>query len=360
MARVLVPANIAAMEDDEFDPAQFTMERLTRNTNSLRVRATVPVQNQPHDEEVAVSESESLASPSDAASHRGAMESPLHYEAAGSMGSEPASPGQQQQYGSTQSSPLASPSAATSHPQDLPGEYDPNDYASLPVTEDVQDIFKYIGRYRPAPLEQLPMRLMPFIPEYIPAIGGTDEFIKVPRPDGQPDYLGLKVLDEPAPVQSDPTLLNLQLRTHGKEAAGVKMQLLGSIPHHAPDRQQRLATWISSIADLHKSRPSAAVSYSRPMPDVELLMQEWPPALEAALHASRLPTADLDLDLLSFAKLVCALLDVPVHSDGTVIESMHLLFTLYLSFKNNPYFRTQGSSCGSGSWPLSTASAQFS
>jgi len=46
----------------------------------------------------------------------------------------------------------------------------------------------------------------------------------------------VQVLDEPAPVQSDPTLLNLQLRTHGKEAAGVKMQLLGSIPHHAPDR----------------------------------------------------------------------------------------------------------------------------
>lgn len=63
--------------------------------------------------------------------------------------------------------------------------------------------------------------------------------------------------------------------------------------------------------------------------------------------------------MLSFAKLVCALLDVPVHSDGTVMESMHLLFTLYLSFKNNPYFRTQGSSCGSGSRPLSTASAQF-
>lgn len=38
-------------------------------------------------------------------------------------------------------------------------------------------------------------------------------------------------------------------------------------------RQQRLATWISSIAELHKSRPAAAVAYSRPMPDVELLMQ---------------------------------------------------------------------------------------
>jgi hypothetical protein len=57
----------------------------------------------------------------------------------------------------------------------------------------LQEIFKYIGRYNPGPLEQLPARLMPFIPEYIPAIGSTDEFIKVPRPDGQPDYLGLKV-----------------------------------------------------------------------------------------------------------------------------------------------------------------------
>lgn len=27
--------------------------------------------------------------------------------------------------------------------------------------------------------------------------------IKVPRPDGKPDYLGLKVLDEPAARQSD-------------------------------------------------------------------------------------------------------------------------------------------------------------
>lgn len=52
------------------------------------------------------------------------------------------------------------------------------------------------------------------------------------------------MLDEPAAVQSDPTLLNLQLRALGKEAAGVKMQALGSIPHNAPDRcvlcQQKL------------------------------------------------------------------------------------------------------------------------
>jgi hypothetical protein len=44
------------------------------------------------------------------------------------------------------------------------------------------------------------------------------------------------VLDEPAAVQSDPTVLNLQLRALGKEAAGVKMQVLGTIPHNATDR----------------------------------------------------------------------------------------------------------------------------
>lgn len=56
----------------------------------------------------------------------------------------------------------------------------------------LQDLFKYIGRYKPQIME-LSTKLKPFIPEFIPAIGGTDEFIKVPRPDGRPDYLGLKV-----------------------------------------------------------------------------------------------------------------------------------------------------------------------
>lgn len=55
-----------------------------------------------------------------------------------------------------------------------------------------QDVFKYVGRFRPAAIE-LPTRLAPFIPEFIPAVGGVDEFIKVPRPDGRPDMLGLKV-----------------------------------------------------------------------------------------------------------------------------------------------------------------------
>lgn len=47
-------------------------------------------------------------------------------------------------------------------------------------------------RYKPHSIE-LETRLRPFLPDYIPATGGIDEFIKVPRPDGKPDFLGLKV-----------------------------------------------------------------------------------------------------------------------------------------------------------------------
>ena len=40
----------------------------------------------------------------------------------------------------------------------------------------------------------LEAKLKPFIPDYIPAIGEVDAFIKMPRPDGQPETLGLVTL----------------------------------------------------------------------------------------------------------------------------------------------------------------------
>ena len=43
--------------------------------------------------------------------------------------------------------------------------------------------------------------------------------MQVSRPDGKPDSLGLKVLDEPAAVQSDPSVLAMQLRQASKQAS---------------------------------------------------------------------------------------------------------------------------------------------
>lgn len=44
-----------------------------------------------------------------------------------------------------------------------------------------------------------------------------------------------------------------------------------------------------------------------------------------------------DVDLKTFCKLICSLLDIPVHDN--IIESLHVLFTLYLEFKSNPVFK---------------------
>ncbi len=78
------------------------------------------------------------------------------------------------------------------------------DYSSLDVSAELKKLFDYIDSYKSQDLE-LETRLKPFIPEYIPAVGDIDAFLKIPRPDSKPDQLGLVVLDEPSAKQTDPT-----------------------------------------------------------------------------------------------------------------------------------------------------------
>lgn len=61
------------------------------------------------------------------------------------------------------------------------GAYNARDYISLNVTAEVKDLFQYIERYKPHEVE-LESTLKCFIPEYIPAIGEMDAFVKVNHP----------------------------------------------------------------------------------------------------------------------------------------------------------------------------------
>ena len=45
--------------------------------------------------------------------------------------------------------------------------------------------------------------------------------------------------------------------------------------------------WIESISDLHRQKPPQNVHYSKTMPDIESLMQEWPPEFEEMLKTVR-------------------------------------------------------------------------
>ena len=68
-------------------------------------------------------------------------------------------------------------------------------------------------------------KLKPFIPDYIPAVGDIDAFISVPRPDGVKDKLGLAFVDEPCAKQSDPTVLDLQIRAVSKKTSTKKTKV---------------------------------------------------------------------------------------------------------------------------------------
>lgn len=214
------------------------------------------------------------------------------------------------------------------------GAYDPADYANLPVSSDIKELFQYITRYSPQNIE-LEHSLKPFIPDFIPAVGDIDAFLKVPRPDDKDDSLGLLVLDEPSVKQSEPTVLALWLSEESKQHEAPEMKKVTSVA--SPQSNPRLVDgWVESISALHRSKPPASVQYSRAMPDIDSLMQEWPAELEELLGRLQLPPARLSCSTARYADIICSLLDIPVH--GSLIQSLHLLFSLYLEFRDSQHF----------------------
>ncbi|XP_017297614.1 intraflagellar transport protein 46 homolog isoform X2 [Kryptolebias marmoratus] len=216
----------------------------------------------------------------------------------------------------------------------LEGVYDPADYANLPVSTEIKELFQYIIRYTPQTIE-LDHSLKPFIPDFIPAVGDIDAFLKVPRPDGKPDDLGLLVLDEPSVKQSDPTVLSLWLSEETKQHGAAELKKVTSVAS-PQDNPRAVDSWVDSISALHRSKPPASVQYHRPVPDIDSLMQEWAAELEDLLGRLQLPPARLDCSLSQYADIICSLLDIPVY--GTRIQSLHLLFSLYLEFRDSQHF----------------------
>ncbi|KAK7497104.1 hypothetical protein BaRGS_00011634 [Batillaria attramentaria] len=219
--------------------------------------------------------------------------------------------------------------------------YDPAEFENLSVTAEIKELFQYITRYTPQSIE-LDHKLKPFIPDFIPSVGDIDAFIKIPRPDQKPDTLGLTVLDEPCAKQSDPTVLDLQLRAISKQTT-AKTLVVKSL-ENAEKNPRAIENWIESIRELHRSKPPPNVHYSRNMPDIDTLMQEWPPEFEELLKEVSLPTADLDCDLGQFTEIICSVLDIPVYKNSShhneKIQALHVLFTLYSEFKNSQHFQS--------------------
>ena len=136
-------------------------------------------------------------------------------------------------------------------------------------------IYRYIYiyiiyRYKPHHLE-LESNLKPFIPEFVPAIGEVDAFLKIPRPDGQDELTGLARLDEPSLNPIDPTVLEMKyLQTLTKPAIqAMEIHLI----EDAEKNPQAIQNWISNVKEMKNTQPPDTVSYTKNMPDIESLMQ---------------------------------------------------------------------------------------
>jgi intraflagellar transport protein 46 len=111
---------------------------------------------------------------------------------------------------------------------------------------------------------------------------------------------------------------------------------------HADKKQKEVNRWINSVSDLNKTRPPPTVNYSKNMPDIDNLMQEWNPEMEAAFRQIDFPGPEIDMDTADYARLICCFTDIPVHkhnNNKSLIESMHVLFTLFSEFRQNQHFQ---------------------
>lgn len=214
-----------------------------------------------------------------------------------------------------------------------PSAHNPTDSLHLSVSDDLQKLFLYIDQYKPEDIT-LDATLKPFIPAYIPAIGQVDNFLKVPRPDGEEEKLGIFSLDEPALHQTDPAVLELQLQLHSKKRNSITVRSLeGNVT--LPHNKLQIENWINSIDTLRQTKHSEKVSYKKPMPHLQdTLMESWPEDFNEALKSETivLPDSRLDMSLAEYGRLLCSILDIPVHK-GHLIESIHLLFSLYMELK---------------------------
>ena len=220
----------------------------------------------------------------------------------------------------------------------------PDEYGNSGVSPEVKELFSYISRFRPVAVPLVDASLRPFIPDYVPAVGDVDAFLKVPRPDGKVDRLGVTRLDEPRAAESDGALLTLQLKkalkvdvleeVEDKSSVGVRRL------HQAHQHPEEINKWIEDVNKMHADLPLPSIQYSRRMPDIDQLMQVWPIEVEAHLTAHPLSsylTANMDLSTTQLAHLICALLDIPVFSN--TIESLHVLFSLYAQVKTNQHYQ---------------------
>ena len=80
-----------------------------------------------------------------------------------------------------------------------------------------------------------------------------------------------------------------------------------------------------------------------------MVIKVWPAEIEDHLNNMNLFGEELDFSLKDFCSLNCNILDIPVHNTNNkknIIESLHVMFTLFSEFKMNQHFQQKNDNYG--------------
>ncbi|XP_032795487.2 intraflagellar transport protein 46 homolog isoform X1 [Daphnia magna] len=182
--------------------------------------------------------------------------------------------------------------------------YDPIEFNGVNVPFQIRELFHFITKYRPQILE-METKLKPFLPDFIPAVGDPDAFLKIDRPDENTEFLGLTLIDEPSLNQSDPSVLDLRLRSIYKQSS-AKKTVARTIEEG--NKVKAIEKWIKDINELHRSKPLPTVNYNKPLPDIDALLQEWNPDVEDILSEDKILPSNLNCDLNFYTDVACVYL----------------------------------------------------
>ena len=207
------------------------------------------------------------------------------------------------------------------------------DYENLHVSSEIKELFKLIDHYEPVDIElETPLKI--FLPRYIPSVGEVDPMIKIPRPDGVPDGVGTAILDEPiAANQSNAAVIELQLRSITKNKSG-RAVAVRSISNAVKNRDE-IDQWVRSVEEIHsmKQPPPNDVGYRNNMGKVNYRAKSEI-VDEINSGTMHFPSADIDLSTEEYARMLCSLFGIPLY-DGCVVESVHVLLSLFVELQNS-------------------------
>eukprot|EP01083_Nonionella_stella_P020995 58229_1 len=222
--------------------------------------------------------------------------------------------------------------------------YNPREYDSLNVNNEMRRLFEYIERFKYNEIE-LETQLKPFIPDYIPSIGNVDSFIKPTLTTVDYDKqennekLGISYLDEPILNQSDPSTFYLKLSNESKQVSMHKHTKISSIVD-AEKNTNKIRNWIDKFKEIKDKSLSNNINIDNlsNMPKVEELMQpfmneKFTKYINEKEDVDIIPSHHINLSLKEYAKIICNILDIPVQNDD-ISTSLHLLFSTYAALQS--------------------------